>query len=108
MKKRQFKKKSKRQEQLSEQKAEALRLRELKKLEALERSKQRMQDKEYFANKEKLNSEGKLGKNVSGNLGEDNVDKVDPVTVISELSQPETVVDDNPFRSKQRFKVAVK
>ena len=98
---------------LAEQKAEALRIRELKKQEALERSQQRMQSKDYFANKEKINSECKIDKTLrlqtdsTSNNAED-IGSSDKVTVVMEQSDPEIEIDDNPFRSKQRFKVAVK
>ena len=72
-----------------------------------------MQSKDYFANKEKINSECKIDKTLrlqtdsTSNNAED-IGSSDKVTVVMEQSDPEIEIDDNPFRSKQRFKVAVK
>jgi hypothetical protein len=96
---------------LAAERAEAQKIREAKKLEAIERSKARQAAKgaEYFAEKAKLNETLKQEKEHKLLEARENPIDDSPVEVIGEDEAEEINNEgDDPFRSKRKFKVAVK
>lgn len=102
---------------LNVERAEAMKIREAKKQEAIERSKARQAAKgtNYFSEKASLNEAMRLEKEKKIQLaketsmeGDGSVSSVQVVGGDEEEDEEEEAADSNPFKTKRKFKIAVK